>query len=62
MKKECVYIYICITESLCYTAVIDTKLQFNYTSIKDKFFLKKAESGSQKEVCIIGRESYFIRL
>ena len=35
MKKN---VDICITESLCYTAVIDTKLQFNYTSIKDKFF------------------------
>ena len=25
-KKECVYIYVCITESLCCTAVINTTL------------------------------------
>jgi len=28
-----IYIYICITESLCYTAEIDT-LEINYTSIR----------------------------
>ena len=28
--KECVYIYICITESLCYTVEINT-LQIKYT-------------------------------
>ena len=35
-EKECVYIYIYIyiNESLCYTAVINTTLCFNYTSIK----------------------------
>ena len=28
--------YVCITESLCSTAVINTTLQINYTSIKNK--------------------------
>ena len=37
-EKEC--IYICITESLCCTVEINTKLLVNYTSIKKKLFLK----------------------
>ena len=37
-KKEWIYIY--ITESLCYTTEINTTLQINYTSIR-KTFLKK---------------------
>ena len=28
--------YVCITESLCSTAVINTTLQINYASIKNK--------------------------
>ena len=34
-EKEC--IYICITESLCYTAVMNTTLQINNTLIKMYF-------------------------
>ena len=30
-EKECMYV--CITESLCYTAEINTTLSINYTSI-----------------------------
>ena len=30
------YTYICIIESLCYTAEINTALQINYTSIFKK--------------------------
>ena len=33
MKKDC---YICITESLCCTVIINKTLYINYTSIKKK--------------------------
>ena len=43
MKKN---VYICITESLWSTAVINTTLQFNYTSIKN--FLKASKLQGEK--------------
>ena len=39
-EYEDLYIYICITESLCYKAEINVILYVNYTSIK-KFFLSE---------------------
>ena len=51
-KRMCVYIYICITESLCCTAVIGTKLQFNYTSIKDNFFKKKQKVVAKRKCAL----------
>ena len=41
-EYERICIYMCITESLCCTAEINTTLQINYTSIK---FLKMKKSG-----------------
>ena len=38
--------YICVTEALCCTAVINTTLWFNYTSIKSRF-LKKSFLGAK---------------
>ena len=35
------YTYICITESFCCTAVIDTTLEINYTSIKTIWLLSQ---------------------
>ena len=32
---------VCVTESLCYTADVNTILEINYTSLKKIFFLKK---------------------
>ena len=42
IKKEC--IYICINESLCCTAVINTTLQINYNSILKKERILKNRS------------------
>ena len=36
--------YVCITESLCYIAVINTELYFNHTSIKIKSKTTKKEN------------------
>ena len=38
-------VYVCITESLCCTAEINTILQMNYTSIKKLMMLYPNENG-----------------